>query len=211
MGSSTLSEVRISRHISCEETEWALHSASCEGIFLIFLIPCLSCFFLLLVYIVDPNLWVLPVESNKLCFQIKLKHTSILQERKVSESDLLLLLPHSNQLCDLPKTPLSMCNHDNKQEMARHQLQEVFPSKTKRSRKENDNPLWRVLLLRERSLDGSFPSPSLSLSLATAAQQKTMFHGTARPRTFCPGRADCIREGAASICGIVCPDTEKLE
>jgi hypothetical protein len=52
-----------------------------------------------------------------------------------------------------------MCNHNNKQEMARHELQEVFPSKTKRSRKENHNPLWRVLLSREHSLDGSLPLP----------------------------------------------------
>jgi hypothetical protein len=193
MGSSTLSEVRISRHICCEETEWALHSASCEGNFFI---HCLSCFFLLLVYIVNPNLWVLPVVSNKFCFQIKLKHTSILQERKKSQN---LIFSASSRtatnFCDLPKTPLNMCNHNNKQEMARHELQEVFPSNTKRSRKENHNPLWRVLLLRERSLDGSFLLP-LFLSLATATQQKTTFQGTAQARTFCPGRADWIRERA---------------
>jgi hypothetical protein len=95
----------------------------------------------------------------------------------------------ATNFCDLPKTPLNMCNHNNKQEMARHELQEVFPSKTKRSRKENHNPLWRVLLLRERSLDGSFLLP-LFLSLATATQQKTTFQGTAQARTFCHGRAD---------------------
>jgi hypothetical protein len=113
-----------------------------------------------------------------------------------------------------------MCNHNNKQEMARHQLQEVCPLKNKTLWEGESQPTLACSVV-ERALSGWLaPSPSHFLSRLRLSRRRRSTEqpgqGHSAPEELTESEKALLRCAESStrilktrrICRIVCPDTE---